>query len=164
MERIMSELPPEAYRAALKSKFDFSRGFGEERVTGVLAGRFFSLAYYSGWEWNRRITNECNRAFGYIRDTEGKTEVVFLRGKGQLSISWLLLLTLVLRGIFLLTLVAREISLSGYGAGRILWLISALIALGICCATAFGSLITERGQEGAGTVTKLLRAPDDFYC
>lgn len=154
MERIMSELPPEAYRAALKSKFDFSRGFGEERVTGVLAGRFFSLAYYSGWEWNRRITNECNRAFGYIRDTEGKTEVVFLRGKGQLSISWLLLLTL---GIGLLCLAA-------VGSAWELWLVSVLIALALCGITAWESSITERGQEGAGTVTKLLRAPDDFYC
>lgn len=155
MERIRSELTPEVYRAALKRKFEFSRGFREERVTGVFVGRFFSLAYYSGWEWNRRITNECNRAFGYLREVDGKTEVVFARGKGQLSLSWLLLLTLAVGGLFLLV---------SWGEERIPWFFSALIALAICCVTAFESLITERGQEGAGTVTELLRAPDEFYC
>ena len=91
-----SRLQPKAYLGALKSCFSFPLAFfHSERVTGIVLGRFFSVAYHSPWEWNRRITSECNRAIGYVKGTGEGTEIHFIRSRGLLSPFWLVFWTLI---------------------------------------------------------------------
>lgn len=156
MEEICcSKLQPKAYMAALKSRFSFPLAlFYSERVTGITIGRCFSVAYHSPFEWNRRITGECNRAIGYVKEADGKTEIHFIRSRGMLSPFWLVFWTLFC--VLFSNVRLGEISIFG-------WFVCAAISIGICCVTAFRESLTDAGQEGAGIVTALLEKPDEFY-
>lgn len=150
-----SKLPPKAYMAALRSCFSFPLAlFYTERVTGITIGRFFSVAYHSPFEWNRRITGECNRAIGYVKGIGGKTEIHFIRSRGMLSAFWLVFWTLICALFSNISM--DEISLFG-------WFVCFAISVGICCVTAFQDSLTDAGQEGAGIITALLEKPDEFY-
>lgn len=154
MEVYESFLPPGTYLAALKERCSNPFLMFEERVTGIVIGRFFSVAYYCPWEWNRRITNECNRAMGFIKETDGKTQVCFIRSRGMFSLFWLLfwaLISLILCGVMI------------GGWDPVMVPVSAGISFLICLITASESALTDNGQQGAWIVTDLLKKPDEFY-
>lgn len=152
---VESELPPKAYLNTLRKKFTTPFALYSERVTGVIIGPFFSIAYYNGFEWNRKITNECTRAFGRVMTVDGKTKVYFYYSKGLLSLSWILL-------FFALGMLMGW----AYGLGIIWRLVTSLVfAFLFCGYTAFADSLTEAGAQGAGVLTSLLEKPEEFfYC
>lgn len=89
MYSLKSDLNKEEYLKRLHQTFRSPFQLFDERVCGIVIGPFFSVAYHSPYEWNRRITSECNRAWGYVKEVDGKAEVQFIRGKGLLSPFWL---------------------------------------------------------------------------
>jgi len=127
----------------------------DERVTGFVIGPFFSIAHYAAYDWNRRITCECNRAWGTVRKDGDHTQVRFVRGKGLFSPFWLIFFTLLCLFFFYCGL--EEMSASSIA-------ISVGIAVFIGLLTAFQSSITENGEAGAGEITKLLKNPEEYYC
>lgn len=155
MEKITTQLPAAAYCKLLRQKLDSPFRVFDERITGIVIGPFFAIAHHAQWEWNRRITCECNRAWGFVKETGGKTQVCFLRGKGMLSPFWLLLYTLVCAFFFYVELeeMCRES-----------WLAALGISAGICALTAFQDSLTESGIAGAGEITRILNDPKDYYC
>lgn len=159
MEYIYSPMSKMAYMAALRRKFDNPLRFCDERVTGLVIGSFFSVAHYQEYEWNRRITCECNRAYGFVRQKEGELEIRFLRGKGWMSPSWLLAWTLMVRLVFLV-LEIRE----NYSMGTESWIASASVALFVCVISAIESSLTTKGAAGAREIDKFLTDPENYYC
>lgn len=159
MEYIYSPMKKQAYLDALKRKFENPLNFWDERVTGFVLGPFFAVAHYQEYEWNRRITSECNRAYGIVRENPVELEICFFRGKGILAPSWLLIWTVILRLWFLFL----EIQV-GESFGMVTWISSAAISLVICLISAFHSSITEKGEAGAWEIYKLLKDPENYYC
>lgn len=153
MYTLYSDLSKREYLRSLKKTFRSPFLLFSEHVSGITIGPFFSLAYHSPYEWNRRITSECNRAWGYVKEIDGKAHVRFVRGKGLLAPSWFLIYTVLCYGIFLLYGVYEPVFL----------LISCGIALVACLATAFQSIITEAGEAGFHEVTRLLLHPEEYY-
>ena len=154
-EMIKSPLKPGTYMALLRRSFCFPLAVYSERVTGITVGRFFSVAYYCPYQWNRRITNECSRAIGYVKEVDGQSEVHFIRTAGMLSPFWLIFWTVVISAFYYLKL--DEISFFSVA-------ICAAVAFAVCVVTAFIDSLTEEGIQGAGVITNLLEKPDEFYC
>ena len=102
MYAFQSALCRKDYLTKLKQTFRSPFLLFSEHVSGIVIGPFFSVAYHSPYEWNRRITSECNRAWGYVQEIDGKTTVGFVRGKGLLTPSWFLIYTVLCYLIFLL--------------------------------------------------------------
>ena len=63
MYYLESALSREDYISALKQTFRSPFQLWDERVCGTVLGPFFSVAYHSPHEWNRKITDEVNRAW-----------------------------------------------------------------------------------------------------
>lgn len=154
MEKYVVDMPKKKYLETLKCKMDSPFYVFQERVTGIILGPFFTVAYYAPWEWNRRITAECNRAFGFVREVDGKTTVTFLRGKGLLSPLWLIFYTLLCMLMF---------GGTGMGTIGVLWGASFGCAFIACGVTAIQSCLTENGIAGAGEITKLLTDPENYF-
>lgn len=155
MEVYTSQLPAKAYCAILRQKLDSPFYVFDERINGIVIGHCFSIAHHAQWEWNRKITCETNRAWGYVRERDGKTEVRFIRGRGLLAPSWILFYTLVC----VLTIF--------FGVGAVpgeAWLASFGIAVFIGLVTAFQDSLTENGIAGAGEISRILRNPKEYYC
>lgn len=153
MYAFQSALCRKDYLTKLKQTFRSPFLLFSEHVSGIVIGPFFSVAYHSPYEWNRRITSECNRAWGYVQEIDGKTTVGFVRGKGLLTPSWFLIYTVLCYLIFLL----------GGMYEPVFFAISCGIALVACLATAFQSVITEAGEAGFHEVTRLLLHPEEYY-
>ena len=158
MYALVSELGKQDYLAKLSQTFRNPFKLWDERVCGIVAGPFFSVAYHSPYEWNRRITSECNRAWGYVKEVDGKAYVRFVRGKGLLSPFWFILYTLLY--YLLLIWVGYEL----YREYGFLFLaVSCGLSLVTCVVTAFQSIITDSGEAGFHEVTRLLMHPEDYY-
>ena len=84
MEQYTSTLPLKAYCRLLRQKLDSPFYFFDERMNGIVIGPIFSLAHHGPWEWNRKITGEINRAWGFVREKDGITQIRFFREKGFL--------------------------------------------------------------------------------
>ena len=153
MYTLKTELSRSEYLTKLKQTFRSPFLLHDERVCGVILGPFFSVAYHSPYEWNRRITSECNRAWGYVKEENGQTTVSFIRGKGQLSPFWLMFYAVLIYLFLLLQ----------FGHHWAFPLVAFGISLVICLATAFESVITEAGEAGFHEVTRLLLHPEDYY-
>ena len=82
--RIESPLTPKEYLSAMKDNMSGHLELGQERFTGFFLGRLFYATYHSGYEWNRRITNQKNAAMGYVKRTNAGCEVRFLRFRGAM--------------------------------------------------------------------------------
>ena len=154
MELITSDLPAKAYCEYLKLKLDSPFYLWDERMNGIVIGPFFSLAHHAQWEWNRKITGEINRAWGFVREKDGVTEVRFIRGKGLLAPSWILFITIL--GVGALFFKLGEM-MPEY------WRASFAIALVVGITTAIQACFTENGIAGAGEITRFLRDPKEFY-
>lgn len=159
MPTVHCQMAKEKYLEALKRKFDNPLYIFDERLTGMVIGPFFAAAHYQPYEWNRRITGECNRAWGYVKETHGELEIRYFRGKGLLSPGWLLAVTLLCWGVLLLA----ELE-SDFGFGWLTLGISAACALVACTVTAIGSAMTEEGAAGVREVDKFLQDPENYFC
>ena len=159
MYGLQSDLSKRNYLESLMQTFRSPFLLWDERVCGIIVGPFFSVAYHSSYEWNRRITSECNRAWGYVTELDGKAYIRFIRGKGLLSPFWLIFYTLLCHVILLLC--------GGYelyaGHEGLFLVISFAMALFACLVTAFQSLITDQGEAGYHEITRLLLHPEDYY-
>lgn len=155
--KVISKLPCSLYLYEMKQQMGSFTAFGIERLTGIVIGRFFSVTYHSGHEFNRRITNEKHRAIGFTRPCKEGTQIFCIRLAGMtnpLSLIGLFgfcFLLCLLRGGFELALMPEMIF-----ANIAITLIAAL-------ASAFLSSITERGQDGSKTLTAFLIDPVDYY-
>lgn len=157
VRQIESELTPKEYMRHLKSKFHTPFAVFSERVTGIAIGPFFSVAYYSPYEWNRRITNECSRAFGWVKNVDGKAQVRFIYSSGQFSPFWILFYF----ALFFLVCTGMFVDFFGVTA----CLIGSLLLSVLCCGiTAVTDSLTEAGAAGHDTLTYLLYEPNQFYC
>lgn len=157
--RITSVVPKAEYLEAMKSEMGSFAAFGSDRLVGTVIGPFFSVTYCSGAELNRKITNEKNRAIGYVRAVPEGTQVRCVRLAGLTNPASLAILFVV---YFIMVLVVQ------FNRGMMLGLqFSALCAVigavvtGIY--TAITDSLTEHGQEGYRVVTAFLHDPRDFY-
>ena len=152
-----SNLPCGRYLSAMKEQMSGVTEFGIERFTGIIIGRFFSITYHSGHEFNRRITNEKHRAIGFVRPNGDGTEISCIRLAGMtnplslMGIYAFCFLYCLLRGGLELALMPQLLI-----ADAVITLIAALISAFVCS-------ITERGQEGSKTLTAFLIDPADYY-
>ena len=153
MYYLESALSREDYISALKQTFHSPFQLWDERVCGTVLGSFFSIAYHSPHEWNRKITDEVNRAWGFVKQADGKTQVYFIRGKGNLSPFWFVIYALFCYLMLLVNLDHDPV---------LVW-VSLGISLFMCIVTAFQSSITEAGAAGFHEVTRLLQHPEDYY-
>lgn len=153
MYALKSALSKKEYLTKLRKTFRNPFLLYSEHVSGIILGSFFSVAYHSPHEWNRRITSECNRAWGYVKEADGETTVTFIRGKGLLSPFWFIFYSILIYGCLFLKL----------GHDPMLLLASLGISLVICVTTAFQSIITEAGEAGFHEVTRLLLHPEEYY-
>lgn len=161
MDCLNSSLPAKSYLSSLRTIATLNFAMWDHYACGFVIGPFFSVAYHSPYEWNRRITRECNRAWGYVKDQGDSCEVHFIRGKGLLTPLWMILMILLCRFVL------------GFGSNAyvfmeapwLLWAISVAAALITCGVSAIESSITEEGETGAGVITMILKAPHEFhYC
>ena len=160
MNKLECNLSRKQYLSALKDCRTGGYPMFSEGVTGFVIGPFFSMAYYSPYEWNRRITHECNRAWGYAREVGGKTEVHFVRGKGLLTPFWFLLISMLCYGIILFSL-EFDFEIAAHPA---VLLICLGISLFTCLTTAFASYITDEGIVGEAEIMRMLSDPSEYYC
>lgn len=119
------------------------------------------MAYHSGWEWNRKVSNEKNRAIGYVKDTAEGTEVRFLRLYGYSN-------PLSLAILFLIGFFAGLLALSGAEYHREM---NAKLIFGAQCGacvmvfstleSVIASCVTERGQYGRKVLMAYLNNPED---
>ncbi len=159
MHYLYSQLPKVQYLAAMKRKFSSPFLVFDSRVTGFVLGSFFAVAHYQPYEWNRKHTSECNRAWGFVRESDGELEICFIRGKGYLAPGWLAVYTIFCWLFFQFTEVKNDVEMGAYA-----WIFSFACAMIACLASAFVSMITEAGQQGVQEVNKLLQDPENYYC
>lgn len=153
MYALKSDLSKKDYLIKLKRTFRSPFLLYSERVSGFIIGPFFSVAYHSPHEWNRRITSECNRAWGYVKEVDGSAYVTFIRGKGLFSPFWLIFYTLLVYLCLFLE----------FGHDPLLLVASTGISLTVGVITAFQSIITEAGEAGFHEITRLLLHPEEYY-
>ncbi len=159
--RLFTKLSAKQYIRCFRQQMGSFSSFGEERFTGFFVGCFFSVTYHSGWEWNRKFTNEKNRAIGYVKDTAEGTEVRFLRLYGYSNP--LSLVTLFLIGFFAGLLTLSGADSSGDMTPKLL--IGALCGVCVMVFSALESAIvayvTERGMYGGNILMAYLNNPAD---
>lgn len=155
--KIISKLPCNVYLYEMKQQMSSFTDFGLERLTGFVIGRFFSITYHSGHEFNRRITNEKHRAIGFVRPCENWTEVSCIRLAGMTNPLSLIALFCF---FFLFCLIRDGLEVALMPEVLI---IDAVFTAAVALITAFTDSITERGQEGSKTLTAFLFDPADYY-
>lgn len=158
MEYLKSELDWKIYLIHLKDCCSSPLSLFRERVTGLVIGPFFSVAHHTDYEWDRRYSTVCTRAWGYVREKEGKTVVRYVRWYGLLTPFWVLFF-LAFWTICLLIVLEP-----GTAVDAGIWLGILLVGLFPCLITAFAAVVTERGEYSHGELTKLLRNPENYYC
>lgn len=162
---VFSELPKEEYLKQVKSRMDSFWKWGDERFTGFFLGNFFYVTYHSGYEWNRRVTNEKNRAMGFIDDRCGGTVVRFWRTRGYADPFSIL-------SMFLLCFVGVSVMFWFMGISdghRYFYDLMLPLALGVSVTetllsaliTSWKHGITERGIWGRYMLMSLLHHPED---
>ena len=159
--RIQSNLTPDGYISAMQEQMQGHFDFGQERFTGFFLGRFFSVTYHSGYEWNRRISNQKDTAIGYVKKTEDGCQVRCIRLKEMMAPTQFLLIY-----GFMLLLLLGSMFLHGIQDFSI-FLLMALITFGVLlvCApiTAVIGSCTEQGEIGRKTMISFLLDPSDPY-
>ena len=154
--RLWSNLSKQEYLRAMKGSLESMISFsGEERFHGIVWGSFFSVTHCAGHELNRRVTNEKNRAIGFVREKDGRTEVSFITLKGMtnpLSLVMIYLLHLVI------VLFADPMML----ALDQIWLYCLISTAVVAGITAVTDTLTERGWEGYCILLRMLEHPENF--
>lgn len=163
MYLIESDLEKCAYLGELKRSFKNPFFIFDERVCGIIIGPFFSVAYHSPYEWNRRITSECNRAWGYVKDRDGKTEIRFLLGKGLLSPFWLIFYALLCFVMFLFLFIHNDMLQEMTGEIDKIICFCVVISVIACVVSAIHSSVTEQGDAGRNVLIRYLEKPEEYY-
>lgn len=155
--RFESQMTSNEYVSAMKGQMGSFTDFGSERFTGIIVGRFFSVTYHSGYEFNRRITNEKHRAIGYVSPSGNGVKVNCIRLAGMTNpISLIIMYCLGL--FFSILKTDLETALMPQ------WLlICAILTLILALFTAVTDSITEQGREGARILSAFLLDPLNFY-
>lgn len=149
--RIHTSLSPQRYIWELKQQMEAFTDFGMERFTGIILGRFFYITHHAGHEYNRRITNEKNRAMGFVRRRENGCEACFIRMKGHLDPISLLVM-------YLFSLLYYALRTHGEIEAPLYW-VSLAVSLFVGGISAIQDSLTERGREGKIELLTLLRDP-----
>lgn len=157
---ILSAVPKDEYLEAMKSQMGSFTAFGSERLVGTVIGPFFSVTYCSGSEWNRKITNEKNRAIGYVRAVPEGTEVRCVRLAGMTNPASLICFF----AVYFLVVCYQGFEAGVTDLGVRFNVVLALICTAVTAlVTALTDSLTERGQEGYRVLTAFLHDPRDFY-
>lgn len=151
---IRSELPYRQYLFELKNNLDGIFEFGEERVAGTVIWRFFSITSHAGYEWNRRITNEKQRAVGFAKPDGDGTKIYCIRLAGLTN-------PISLVALFLLCMVISLFKIEGFSVAALQ--ISLLTTVITAIISAIGDSWTERGHEAYRTLTAYLVDPKNYY-
>lgn len=151
---IRSELPYRKYLFELKNNLDGIFEFGEERVAGTVIWRFFSITSHAGHEWNRRITNEKQRAIGFAKPDGDGTKIYCIRLAGLTN-------PISLVALFLLCMVISLFKMEGLSVAALQ--ISLVTTVITAIISAIGDSWTERGQEAYRTLTAYLTDPANYY-
>lgn len=162
---VYSQLPKEEYLKHMKSRMGSFWKWGDERFTGFFLGNFFYVTYHSGYEWNRRITNEKNRAMGFILDRHGSTSVHFIRTRGYGDPFSVISLFLLFFAVCAAMIWFMNLYDKIYYFHEI-WLpfalgVSIFETLLIAVSSVFRDGITERGIWGRYMLMALLHHPED---
>ena len=156
--RIESPYAPKEYLSNLKFNMSGHFEFGCERFTGFFLGRLFYVTYHSGYEWNRKITNQKNAAMGYIRRTETGSEVRFLRFRGVLCPLELIPTYLP---ILLMILYLNSQEVYAPGKFRFMMIFYHIIMAILVPISALMESMTERSEDGRRTLLSMLMDPKD---
>lgn len=154
--RIQTSLAPEVYRSAVKERMGSYFSWGAERFTGWFLGHVFYVTHHAGYEWNRRITNQKNAAFGYVRQTENGSEVRCFLFQGVLCPQYLLPYLLIF-GIYLV------LTWPVLCESPLLLVLSLLIIVGMPPVMAFIEACTDGSVEGRRNLLGLLIDPTDYF-
>ena len=157
--KIYTRLSKKQWLSSMKENLGSFTTFGEERFTGFFFGSVFRVTYHSGYEWNRKISNQKNTAIGYVKDTDQGCQIRFLYTRGLLYPSAFLLYWGILTVLGLISAVGRGV-LSIHAL-----LITAAITFGTMVITApLSALIesfTDESEEGRKILLTTMIAPDD---
>lgn len=141
----------EKLKDALDSNLDLYRAQDQERYTGWVIGRVFSVRYYSGKEVGQRFYPIGHKAMGFVKNTGGKAEVRFWVFKGLTDPVSLLLMGGI--GWFLM-------HLSDVPAAWLFALIGTLLISGF---TFLCTALSMAGLEGEAQLRHFIRHDGDRY-
>ena len=157
MNILYSPLKKQRYLSCVKSKLDNPVLIFEKRITGFVIGPFFALAHYQPYEWNHNITSECNRAYGYVKEEDGRLRVSFIRSRGLFSPLWLIFITLLLKWGFEIRYFLDE------SVGDVsIWPRAVSLAILICGMSAAEVLLTPEGEDGRREMDRFLQNPAEY--
>ena len=151
---IQSNLPYKRYLCELKANLGSIFSFGEERVAGTVIWRFFSITSHAGYEWNRRITNEKQRAIGFAKPDGEGTKIYCIRLAGLTN-------PISLAALFLFCMAISLVKMEGLSVAALQ--ISLVTTVLTAIISAIGDSWTERGMEAYHTLTAYLTDPADYY-
>lgn len=159
--KIRSSQTPEEYISAMQSQMSEHFAFGQERFTGFFLGRLFSVTYHSGYEWNRRISNQKNTAIGYVKKAEDGCVVRCICLKELMAPTQFL----PVYGFLLLILLASMFLHGIQDLSAFLPLALILLVVLMVCAliTAVVGSLTEQGEINRKTIISFLLDPSDPY-
>ena len=156
-----SELTKKAYLSAMKGNMSGHFEFGSERFTGFFIGNLFYVTYHSGYEWNRRITNQKNAAMGFVKKVEDGCDVHFLRFKGMFCPLVFLPMYLFMVFAFMIGIPSPLIDGINLVGNCCIW---ALVFMAITAPIAtLAESLTDASMEGRSILLSLLTNPVDAY-
>ena len=157
---IHSPFPKKDYLRRLKASMDSHWSFLAERCTGYFLGPVIYVTYHSGWEWNRRISNQRNTALGFVRSSGEGTQIRYILFKGMLAPHYLLALFLFYAVLFPLLAFADGGNTIAQEWLLPLTLISTLISAGL---VTWMECLTDESYDGAIRLQRILTKPIDPY-
>ena len=121
--------------------------------SGVVIGNWFSVAYRTYYDWDRRSSYACARAMGFVRQKDGKTVVSYVTSRGLFSLFWICLFSVIL-----LVPILME------APGNLFWsvVLSTVFSTILCASTAFFDSMTDCGEEAARTMRRFIAQPHTF--
>ena len=148
-----SDISPEDYREAVRSKLENYRFPWDERFTGHFIGPVFYVVHHCARKWNRRISGETNNAIGFLKKTDTGCQVHFVKTKGILNPPQFLMFCLIDVIMFSALQTTPAVKSLGF------WLFSALF-LGFCVLySAIVCTLTDNGEYGEDALLSLLENP-----
>ena len=153
--RYIAPLEKERYLCELRQQLGSFTDFWSERFTGIIFGNFVYITHHAGFEWNRKITNEKNRAIGFVTKHGDGCAVNVICTRGYLELFWMIFHYLL--GLPLLMLVGDGPWLPNIHV----WALAFSVIMGI--TSYIQCWLTERGQAGMCELHSLLQDPTSFW-
>ena len=152
MQRIVSELSTDVYAFEMRQRLRLLPRWFHGGLSGVMIGRFFSVAHRAEYNINRKITSECHRAIGYLSAQNGRTCVKYVHTAGLFSMFWLILFS----AFFAVMFMQDESYL-------VRFLLPVSMSIFICGITAIADSVTQNGIESMDELYRFLRNPQEYY-